>query len=90
MRRIIDGITLVCTCGACPEQYDAYHADRKVGYLRLRYGCFSVSVPDYGGEIIYEAEPDGDGLFASDERERYLLEAVAAIKKHLAKERQCA
>ena len=33
----INGVTLVQTCGACPEQYDAYIDDKKIAYLRLRH-----------------------------------------------------
>ena len=76
----IDGVKLELTCGACPEQYDAYIGDERVGYLRLRHGWFYVECPDCGGETVYESEPKGDGLFDDDEREFYLREAVAAIK----------
>lgn len=31
------------TCFACPEQYDVYYGSRKVGYVRLRHGLFTVS-----------------------------------------------
>jgi hypothetical protein len=34
-----DAIELRQTCEACPEQYDAYLGDNRIGYLRLRYGC---------------------------------------------------
>jgi hypothetical protein len=78
----IDGIKLVLTCGACPEQYDAFDVEtgQQVGYLRLRHGGFRVDVPDCGGRTVYAAEPKGDGIFDDDEREHYLREAVAAIK----------
>lgn len=46
-------ITLRLTCSACPEQYDAFIGDRKVGYLRLRWGEFRVDYPDCGGEMTY-------------------------------------
>ena len=46
-------ITLKLTCSACPEQYDAFVGARKVGYLRLRWGEFTVEHPDCGGEMIY-------------------------------------
>jgi hypothetical protein len=46
-------ITLRLTCSTCPEQYDAFIGDRKVGYLRLRWGEFRVDYPDCGGEMIY-------------------------------------
>ena len=82
--RSIDGFDLRCTCASHPEQYDVYKGDEQVAYLRLRCGIFSVSVPDCGGEIVYDAEPAGDELFAGKEREHYLSEAVKAIKQHLA------
>lgn len=71
-------IELVQTCGACPEQYDAFIDGKQVGYLRLRHGYFTVQYPDVGGELIYDAEPKGDGLFEDDEREGYL--AAARLK----------
>ena len=85
------GIELQLTCGACPQQYDAYkdYGDdeglKQVGYLRLRHGGFRVDVPDCGGETIYRASPKGDGIFDQDEEEFYLKEACEAIAKHLEK-----
>ena len=77
----LDGLKLVCTCGACPEQYDVFDADGKqVGYLRLRHGKFRVECPDACTETVYEAMPKGDGIFHDDEREYFLTQAVAAIK----------
>ena len=82
----IDGLKLVCTCGACPEQYSVFGADGKpVGYLRLRHGHFRADVPHCGGATIYTAQPKGNGIFANDERQYYLTKAVAAIKKWMAK-----
>lgn len=70
---------LVLTCCACPEQYDVYHGDDQIGYLRLRWGCFRA---DHRGEkVYYSEEPNGDGIFDDDERARFLSEAVAAIEK---------
>lgn len=77
----IKGYELVQTCGACPEQYDVFLDNEKVGYLRLRHGYFTVSYPYAGGKCVYEAEPDGDGIFAEYEREEYLTEAIQAIDK---------
>lgn len=77
---VIDGYKLVCTCPACPEQYDVFDKDEKpVGYLRLRHGYFRADYPDCGAETIYVASPKGDGIFDDDERQHYLTEAVAAI-----------
>ncbi len=75
----IKDIELVMTCGACPEQYDAFYQGTQVGYLRLRHGYFSVDAPDCGGDTIYEAEPQGDGMFDDDERDCFLTEAKCAI-----------
>lgn len=74
-------IKLVRTCIACPEQYDAFIGDERVGYLRLRHGYFSVDYPSCGGETIYEAYPNGDGIFESEERDGFLEKAKEAISK---------
>lgn len=74
-----DDITLIETCSACPEQYDAFIGDKPVGYLRLRHGHFRVDYPQCGGETIYDAYPYGDGIFEDYERYKYLQEAKQAI-----------
>lgn len=79
----IKDIKLIETCGACPEQYDAFLNDKQVGYLRLRHGYFRVGYPDCSGETIYEAEPNGDGCFTTEERDYYLEQAKLAIIKKL-------
>lgn len=82
---MIKGYRLILTCVACPEQYDVFKGARPgpiVGYLRLRHGWFYAAVPDASGETIYEAEPDGDGSFTDEERDRYLTEAIDAIAAH--------
>lgn len=79
-------IRLEQTCGACPEQYDAFHSvtGEKIGYLRLRHGYFRA---EYKGDIVYETYPRGDGCFESDERDQYLHRACESIRKaHLQKE----
>ena len=83
--KTINGYQLDRTCGACPEQYDVYKDFVKVGYLRLRHGWFYATIPDCSGERVYEASPEGDGIFEYDERERYLTEAVKAIDKAINK-----
>lgn len=72
-------IRLVQTCGACPEQYDAYIGTELVGYLRLRHGYFRVECPSSGGIEVYGAHPQGDGVFEHEERDGYLRRAVSAI-----------
>ncbi|QIG69178.1 hypothetical protein EVB78_144 [Rhizobium phage RHph_N1_15] len=79
-------IRLVQTCGACPEQYDAFLGDEQVGYLRLRHGHFSVDYPDVGEDTIFDGAPKGDGIFEDDEREEWLDKAKAAIVARLVKE----
>lgn len=72
------------TCGACPEQYDVYLDGREVGYLRLRWGHFRAEYTAEGGdEIVYEASPQGDGIFEPEERNYYLNRAVQAIDARL-------
>lgn len=78
----ISEIELIQTCVACPEQYDAYHNNIQVGYLRLRHGFFYVDCPDCGDETVYTANPKGDGIFYEDEREFYLNGAKQAIINH--------
>lgn len=80
---------LVLTCGAFPEQYDVFDSEGKqVGYLRLRHGRFYAAYPDHGGEIVYSASPEGDGIFACHEREFFLTEAVKAIHNHVQLEKE--
>jgi hypothetical protein len=55
-----------------------YKGDDLVGYMRLRHGWFRA---EHKGETVYEANPNGDGCFECDERERHLNLACAAIKK---------
>ena len=78
----IDGIVLELGCGACPEQYDVFHNDEYIGYMRLRHGMFTAMMGD-DYELVYREYPKGDGIFETDEREKYLTEAVAAIKEYL-------
>jgi len=85
----INGYDLFLTCSACPEQYDVFRGAERVGYLRLRCGWFYASVPDVSGKIVYEAEPQGDGCFEPDERDRYLAEAIAAIDAALSTPLSC-
>ena len=73
------GYELEMTCGACPEQYDVRKDGELVGYLRLRHGSFYADYPDRGGETVYVALPEGDGMFKDHERDQYLTEAITAI-----------
>lgn len=70
--------------GACPEAYDAYIEGMKVGYLRLRWGHFTVRAPDHDGDVLYEAWPRGDGCFYdAEDRDVHLRFAGEALLKYL-------
>jgi hypothetical protein len=80
---LIHGYHLHQTCSACPEQYDVFdNKDQQVAYLRLRHGHFYASVPDHGGDVVYEADPEGDGIFEDHERVKYLTEAILAVQEY--------
>lgn len=49
-----NGLELVLTCSACPEQYEVFKDGKQVGYYRLRFGEFRVDFPDCGGDTIYK------------------------------------
>jgi hypothetical protein len=70
------------TCDTCPEQYDVTKDGKKVAYLRLRHGHFSVRVPDHSGEEIMCGHPRGEGSFENDERTEWLKKATVAIASH--------
>lgn len=73
-----EDLVLVRTCYACPEQYDLNINNENIGYLRLRHGRFYAEhVPS--GEIVYTANPEGDGIFVDSERDQYLEAATEAI-----------
>ncbi len=68
------------------ERYADAEGDRRgpvVGYLRLRHGEFRVTCSDVGGEEVYYAEPNGDGMFDPEEREFHLEKAKLAIEHWL-------
>jgi hypothetical protein len=85
----INGYSLFLTCSACPEQYDVFKEDKQLGYLRLRHGGFTVTVPDVGGETIYCASPQGEGEFQDLERIHFLRIAIDYIDDHLKMDCQC-
>ena len=78
-----NGFEIKLTCFACPEQYDVFKDGKQVAYYRLRHGGFTVESPDCGGYMIYEAEPDGDGIFEEYERLVYLEKAMQKLILYL-------
>lgn len=73
-------LELYLTSSACPEQYDIKMDGNLVAYYRLRHGEFYVDYPKCGGERIYEASPNGDGIFDDDERLFYLTKALRSLQ----------
>ena len=82
------GIELVCTCGACPEQYNAFIDGEMVGYFRLRHGRFRVDYPDSGGATLLSEATIGDGIFDESERMDCLTRGCKAILVRRAQERK--
>jgi len=78
---VINGCRLICTCSACPEQYDVFDdiSAKKIGYLRLRHGVFRADTPDCGNETVYMSNTVGDGTFEESERMPELTKAINAI-----------
>lgn len=79
----MNGVVLVLTCMACPEQYDAFISGDKVGYFRLRNGYFRVEhLPSE--ETVYESDTRGDGVFGSEERFTHLSAGTKALfRRHM-------
>lgn len=44
MTMLPEGVELIQTCGACPEQYDMLLFGKRVGYLRLRHSHCTVEI----------------------------------------------
>ena len=63
----------ICTCGACPEQYDVFYKDKCVAYGRLRFGNFTVSNDAYREIEFYRAAfSDGwKGCFDTQKEREY-------------------
>lgn len=82
---IVEDLEFVCTCWACPEQYDVYNLnDKQVAYVRLRWGTLRVDVPDYMGKEIYCVEyGDGfTGCFDHKDRQDRLKIIANKIKEY--------
>ena len=86
-------LEIIKTCECSPEQYEVYikeDSERKIiAYLRLRWGTFTVSYPNVGGECIYSHSFSDryKGMFSNEgERKLYLDIAVKAIMKKILKE----
>ena len=90
------GLYFMCTCGACPEQYDVFDADgNEVGYVRLRHGALTAEYTGEGaneeqyilGELVYENDEDvGDGCFDTDPmRDKHLAAIGVALQERMSR-----
>lgn len=77
----IAGLLFKLTCSACPEQYDVYEKDSKIGYVRLRHGSLSLDneVSEY--TIWQTNSVDGDGDFTNQERPYFLAKLAFLLLK---------
>ena len=74
----IYGLRFVCTCAACPEQYDVKKDGRQIGYVRLRFGGLRAEYPDCGGEMIITHNIDDcSGWFDSASQRHHWLHTIA-------------
>jgi hypothetical protein len=76
-----NGLELKMTCGFAPEQYEVFKDGKQSAYFRLRHGEFRVYCPDYDGELMFFAEPNGDGMFDDDERIEFMTNALNQLIK---------
>ena len=83
MIMFIKGYELICTCMACPEQYDVLYMGEEVGYLRLRHGWFRADWTYNGAdETVYSVDlEDSDGVFTEGDRKIHLVAAIDALEE---------
>ena len=76
----IQGLQFVQTCFACPEQYDVFQGDERVGYIKLRWGRLRVDFPP-SGDTIYEKRYDDNmqGDFDTHEQRIEQLNVIAHL-----------
>lgn len=72
----INGLEFVCTCQACPEQYDVFKDGKQVAYVRLRWSHLRVDVPECGQTTIYSEE------YNDEDRRPQLTKIAERINKH--------
>ena len=84
----LEGARVVMCCSACPEAYDVFLNEERIGYMRLRGGRFYAAHPDVGGRTVYEHQFDDSwqGWFSSEERAQHLPLAIKALKERHAHE----
>lgn len=81
----VDGYDFVCTCHACPEQYNVYKGGYEhgeyVAYVRKRWG--HLTVDDKNGNLIYSVN-DGETYSGTIEnRDKMFKNIVNVLNKTL-------
>lgn len=90
-RKNKSNLRFVCTCEACPEQYDVYDGDKKVAYVRLRYGALNA-YPYVDDEISWcslYTKTYGDkykGSFDDEMERNEELDHISSIIRHYLEE----
>lgn len=80
------GLRFVMTCSRCPEQYEVFHGNRQVGYVRLRHGSLRLDFPDHGGKTLFQENYGYNdcGMFMSEQdRSDYLDKFAIIIKRKI-------
>lgn len=54
---------MICTCGACPTQYEIKLTDGRMVYVRYRWGYLSIRISENQTDNIYDAV-EGKEIFA--------------------------
>ena len=75
----IGSIVFAQITGICPQQFYAYLGTRRVGYVRLKYGCLTCEYDGCGGEVVFQAMTVGYYCFEGDEEEVFLFAIAKAI-----------
>ena len=75
-------LKLVQTCDYCPEQYDVFHGNERVGYIRYRSGRFTCQ-PVSDGKLLniylLERTDESWGSIPDDKRDEWLNECKNAL-----------
>ena len=84
-----NNLQLVCTCGACPEQYDVYSAENElVGYICFRLGSLYCCSQNQNGidfdNVVYtwDCNDGWAGVIPDDVREEVLENCKQALAKY--------
>lgn len=86
-RIVIKGLVFKEIGPQSPEQYEVYHGDKMVGYVRYRFGNLSAEYPDVGMEDVFNRTLEHEtGQMTDLERGRWLPVIAKRLKKRTARE----